>query len=123
MDAPTIVEARIVRHPTSGADCLLALDGEGRRLAFAFEAAGEAPGLSIVDPGLWLEAAADGVPEESAQRFDVFEQAWADDFLPAIVSDPVGREWLSGIKASHPEAYHAWFAQTHYEEGGEEGAG
>lgn len=122
-DAPAIASARIVRHPRTGRDCLLARDEEGRRLAFAFDAEGDAPGVSLVDPDLWLEQAGVGEPELGPRRFEVFDQPWADEWLAAIVADPAGNEWLAGIKREHPDAFRTWFALEQYDEGGEEGAG
>jgi hypothetical protein len=111
-EVPALAEARIVEHPQTGRECLLATDEEGRRLAFAFEVQGSEPGLLLVAPGLWLE----GEPET-----DAVEEAWADDWLPAISVHPVGDEWLGRIKEAQPEAFRTWWAQAHYEEGGEEG--
>ena len=122
-EVPTLVDAAIVRHPQSGRDCLLAETAGGDRIAFGFEVDSDAPGLEIVDPRLWLEAAGEGSPEHSSLRFAAVEEAIADDWLQALVAHPVGSEWLVGIKHEHPAAYHAWFAQTGYEEGGEEGSG
>jgi hypothetical protein len=122
-EVPSIAGATIVPHPTSGLNCLLATTSEGERLAFAFEVESDAPGLAIVDPGLWLAAAERGSPEHSSLRSEAFEEPQADDWLQAIIADPVGAEWLGQIKQSYPDAYHDWFAQTDYEEGGEEGAG
>jgi hypothetical protein len=122
-EVPGIASATIVQHPTSGRDCLLATTEDGDRLAFGFEIESDSPGLVIVDPGLWLTAGEDGSPEHSALGSEAVEEPRADDWLQAILADPVGAEWLGGIKRSHPDAYHAWFAQTEYEEGGEEGAG
>ena len=123
-EVPALADARIVEHPASGRECLLARDEEGRRLAFAFETEGDAPGISLVDPDLWWEAADDEEPpERSARRFDVFEEPWADEWLPAITAHPVGSEWLGRIKEHDPDAFHTWFAQAQYEEGGEEGSG
>jgi hypothetical protein len=120
-EAPALVDAEIVRHPTSGHDCLLAATEDGRRVAFAFETESAAPGLVLVDPRLWLDAAETGDPEHGEAAFAAVDEAWADDWLQAVVVDPVGSEWLARIKRAHPDAYHEWFAQTQYEEGGEQG--
>ena len=122
-EVPTLADATIVRHPTSGRDCLLGTTEDGEKVAFGFEAESATPGLVVVDPRLWLEAAEDGVPEESPLAFEAVEEAWGDDWLQAVVAHPVGAEWLAGIKREHPDAYHKWFAQTEYDEGGEEGSG
>jgi hypothetical protein len=122
-EVPSIVDATIVQHPTSGRDCLLARTGEGRAIAFGFEIESASPGLEIVDPALWLAAAETGSPERSPLRFEAVEEPNADDWLQAVIANPVGAEWLRGVKKENPEAYHAWFAQTDYEDGGEEGAG
>ena len=66
----------------------------------------------LVSPGLWLEDEPGAV-----------DDAWADDWLPAISVHPVGDEWLGHIKEAHPEAFHTWWAQAHYDEGGEGGSG
>ena len=112
-EVPALTEARIVAHPQTGRDCLLATAEDGRRLAFAFEVEGSEPGLLLVDPGPWLDG----------ESFDAVEDAWADDWLPAISVHPVGDEWLGRIKEAHPDAFKTWWAQAHYEEGGEEGSG
>ena len=122
-EVPSIASAKIVEHPASGRDCLLATTEEGDRVAFAFELESASPGLSIVDPALWLAADDADAPEHSALRFEAAEEARADDWLQAIVAHPVGAEWLSRIKRAHPDAYHEWFAQTDYDEGGEQGSG
>ena len=122
-EVPTILDAAIVKHPTSGADCLLATTEDGEQVAFGFEAESATPGLLVVDPKLWLEAAEAGPPEESPLAFEAVEDPWADDWLQAVVAHPVGAEWLAGIKSEHPDAYRQWFAQTEYDEGGEEGSG
>lgn len=123
-EVPELVDATIVRHPESGRDCLLATAADGRRVAFAFEIDSDTPGVSIVDPGPWLDAAAaEGSPEHSDVRFDAVEDARADDWIQALVAHPVANEWLSEIKRQHPAEFHEWFAQEHYEEGGEEGSG
>ncbi len=123
-EVPVLASAEIVQHPTSGADCLLATTEDGERVAFGFEVEGDAPGLDVVDPGLWLAAAETGeAPETSPLRFDAVEQPRADDWLQALVAHPVAAEWLAGIKREHPDAYHRWFAQVDYDEGGEEGSG
>jgi hypothetical protein len=112
-EVPALAEARIVLHPQTGRECLLATDEDGARHAFGFEVEGTEPGLLLVDPALWLEGEAQ----------EAVEDAWADDWLPAISVHPVGDEWLGRIKEAHPEAFHTWWAQAHYEEGGEEGSG
>jgi hypothetical protein len=122
-EVPSIVDATIVRHPQSGRDCLLVTAEDGEQLAFGFEAESDAPGLEIVDPGLWLRAAEGGPPERGPLRFLAVEDPRADDWLQALVAHPVGAEWLGRIKRAHPDAYHRWFAQADYEEGGEGGAG
>ena len=122
-EVPTIARATIVRHPTSGQDCLLATTDAGEQLAFAFEVDSDSPGLELIDPELWFPAAEEGALERSPLRFEAVEEARADDWLQAVVSDPVGAEWLAGIKDEHPTAYHKWFAQREYDEGGEEGSG
>jgi hypothetical protein len=122
-EVPAIESATIVRHPSSGRDCLLATTEEGEHVAFAFEIESDSPGLAIVDAGLWLEAARESSPEHSSLRLEAYEEPRADDWLQAIIADPVGAEWLGRIKREHPDAYHKWFAQADYEEGGEEGAG
>jgi hypothetical protein len=118
-ESPRIVDARIVRHPETDRECLLARDEDGRLRAFAFEVDGDAPGISLVDPALWRDA----LGADQAARFDAIEEAWADDWLPSVVAHPVGDEWLKGIKAAHPSAFREWFAMTQYETGGEEGSG
>jgi hypothetical protein len=120
-ETPKLVEARILAHPAGGRDCLLATTEDGRRLAFGFEAESDRPGLEIVDPRLWLEAA--GEPEDSPRVFDAVKEINADDWLQAVVTNPVGNEWLEGIKAKHPQAFGTWFSQRQYESGGEEGSG
>ncbi len=122
-EVPTIVDATIVQHPISGRDCLLATTEGGEQLALAFEVDSDTPGLATVDPRLWAEAAREPSPEHSPLRFEAFDEAQADDWLQAVVAHPVGAEWLNGVKQRHPEAYHHWFAQEDYEEGGEEGSG
>jgi hypothetical protein len=120
-ETPKLVEARILAHPAGGRDCLLATTEDGRHLAFGFEAESDRPGLEIVDPRLWLEAASE--PEDSPQVFDAVKEINADDWLQAVVTNPVGNEWLEGIKAKHPQAFATWFGQRQYESGGEEGSG
>jgi hypothetical protein len=115
-EVPAIAQAQIVQHPQSGRDCLLATTEEGELVAFGFEAESDAPGLSIVDAKLWLAADDDQTP----LAFQAVEEARADDWLQAIVSHPVGSEWLGGIKREHPDAYQKWFTQADYEEGGEQ---
>ena len=122
-EVPALATAAVVEHPTSGRECLLATTEDGDHVAFAFEIDSDTPGLSTVDPRLWLEAAEEGSPEHSELRFEAFEEARADDWLQALVAHAVAAEWLGRIKRDHPEAYHEWFAQADYEEGGEEGWG
>ncbi len=120
-ETPKLVDARIAAHPSGGRDCLLATTEEGQRLAFGFEAEGDRPGLQIVDPQLWLEAASE--PADSPRVFDSIEEINADDWLQAVVTNPVGNEWLERIKEAHPAAFETWFTQRQYETGGEEGSG
>ena len=120
-ETPKLVEARIAAHPAGGRDCLLAPTENGERLAFGFEAESDRPGLQIVDPRLWLDAARE--PEDSPLVFDAVEEINADDWLQAVVTHPVGNEWLERIKEQHPAAYETWFSQRQYETGGEEGSG
>ena len=122
-EVPALADAAIVRHPASERDCLLATTENGATVAFGFEVESDRPGLVLVDPSLWLTAAEIEAPERSPLRFDAVEDAMADDWLQAVVAHPVGSEWLSRIKEEHPDAYHEWFAQAQYDEGGEEGAG
>jgi len=123
-EVPALADATIVRHPESGRDCLLATTEDGRRVAFAFEIESDTPGVSIVDPALWLGAAAvEGAPEHSEMRFEAVEEAQADDWIQALVAHPVANDWLAEIKRAHPAEYHEWFSQEHYEEGGEQGSG
>ena len=122
-EVPSIVTASVVPHPQSGRDCLLATTDDGQRIAFAFEIDSDRPGPEIVDPRLWLDAAEGGDPEHGDLAFDAVEEPQADDWLQALVSHPVAAEWLAQIKQAHPDAYHKWFAQTQYDEGGEEGSG
>jgi hypothetical protein len=119
-EVPTIVDATIVADPETGRDCLLATTDGGERIAFAFEAESDRPGLVIVDAALWLDAPGTGPPERAPNRFEAVEEAQADDWLQALITHPVGAEWLSRIKREHPSAYHKWFAQEDYEEGGEQ---
>ena len=121
-EVPTIADASIVRDPRTGHDCLLVTTEEGERFAFGFEVESDSPGLEIVDPAVWLAAGAEGAPETSPSRFDAVSEAQADDWLQALVAHPVASEWLGRIKEAHPDAYHKWFAQERYDEGGEEGA-
>jgi hypothetical protein len=114
-----IVNARLVHHPESGNEFLLATTEGGEHVAFGFEVESAAPGLVLVDPRLWLEASEAEAPELSELRFDATEEAWADDWLPVLLAHPVAAEWLGGVKHAHPEAYGSWFAQEDYEEGGE----
>jgi hypothetical protein len=120
-ESPRIVEAKIVADPRSGRECLLARDAGGREVAFAFELESDAPGVSLIDPASWREVAA--TEEDSPERFDAIVEARADEWLPSIVAHPVGAEWLRHFEERDPGAYHAWFAQTQYESGGEEGSG
>lgn len=120
-ETPRLVEARIAAHPAGGRDCLLARTEDGGTIAFGFEAESDRPGLQIVDPQLWLEAA--GEPEDSPLVFEAVEEINADDWLQAVVSHPVGNEWLERIKEEHPAAFETWFTQSQYEAGGEEGSG
>ena len=122
-EVPAVADATIVHHPRTGHECLLVTSEDGQRLAFGFEAESDRPGLLIVDAGLWLGADAADAPEHSASRFDAVEEAQGDDWLQALVAHPTANEWLTRIKQAHPDAYHEWFAQTQYEEGGEEGSG
>ena len=122
-EVPGIVDARVVEHPTTGRDCLLARTEEGERIAFSFEVDSDSPGLVLVDPRLWLAAAEEGEPEHSPLRFDAVEDPRADEWLQPLLAHPVAAEWLAGIKRDHPDAYHEWFAMTNYETGGEEGSG
>ena len=120
-ETPRLVDARIVEHPSGGRDCLLATTEEGRSIAFGFEVESDRPGLLVVDPRLWLEAASEA--EDAPAVFDAVEEANADDWLQAVVVHPVGNEWLERIKSEHPAAFASWFAQKGYESGGEEGSG
>ena len=122
-EVPSIASARIVQHPESGRDCLLATTEDGDSIAFGFEVESTAPGLSIVDRRLWLAAAEAGSPEHSPFRFDASQEPVADDWLQALLAHPVGAEWLGQIKKAHSDEYLTWFAQTEYDEGGEEGSG
>jgi hypothetical protein len=119
-ETPRLVEARIAEHPAGGRDCLVARTEDGQHLAFGF-AEGDRPGLQIVDGQLLLEAAHE--PADSPQVFDAVEEINADDSLQAVVSDPVGNEWLGRIKEAHPAAVETWFSQRQYESGREEGCG
>ena len=120
-ETPALADARIAAHPDGGRECLLATTEDGRRLAFGFEAESDRPGLLLVDPQLWLAAADE--PESSPQVFDAVEEANADDWLQAVVTHPVGNQWLERIKEEHPSAFETWFTQRQYESGGEEGSG
>lgn len=120
-ETPKLVDAHIAAHPSGGRDCLLAATEDGQRLAFGFETEGDRPGLQIVDPQLWLEAASE--PADSPRVFDSIEEATADDWLQAVVTNPVGKEWLARIREAHPGAFETWFTQRQYETGGEEGSG
>jgi hypothetical protein len=122
-EVPSLVEATIVQHPTSGRDCLFATTEDGERVAFGFEVESDAPGLVLVDPDLWLAAADQGSPERGPLRLAAVEDPRADDWLQALIAHPVGADWLKSIKQAHPDAYHQWFAHEDYEEGGEGGAG
>ena len=119
-ETPKLVHARIAAHPSGGRDCLLATTEDGHRLAFGFEAEGDRPGLQIVDPQLWLEAAEE--PADSPRVFESIEEINADDWLQAVVTNPVGKQWLERIKAAHPAAFDTWFSQSQYETGGEQGS-
>jgi hypothetical protein len=44
-------------------------------------------------------------------------------WLQAVVTNPVGKEWLERIREAHPAAFETWFTQRQYETGGEEGSG
>jgi hypothetical protein len=112
-----VVNARIVAHPSGGRDCLLATTADGRHLAFGFEAQSDRPGLEIVDPQLWLEAARES--EDSPLVFEAVKDANADDWLQAVVTNPAGAEWLERIKEEHPTTFETWFSQRQYESGGE----
>ena len=118
-ETPKLVDARIAAHPAGGRDCLLATTEDGQRLAFGFEAESDRPGLEIVDPQLWLDAARE--PEDSPLVFESVKEINADDWLQAVVTNPVGNEWLERIKEKHPTAFETWFTQRQYETGGEEG--
>jgi hypothetical protein len=120
-ETPRLVDARIATHPSGGRDCLLATTENGERVAFGFETEGDRPGLQIVDPQLWLEAASE--PSDSPRVFDSIEEANADDWLQAVVTNPIGNEWLERIKEAHPAAFETWFAQRQCETGGEQGSG
>jgi hypothetical protein len=123
-EVPALAEAEIVRHPQTGADCLLATTEEGERIAFAFEIESDRPGPVIVNPDLWLTAAGgDRSPERSPAAFDAVEELQADEWLQALVIHPVANEWLTRIKTEHPAEYHDWFALVDYDEGGEQGSG
>jgi hypothetical protein len=118
-ETPKLVDARIAAHPAGGRDCLLATTQDGQRLAFGFEAESDRPGLEIVDPQLWLDAARE--PEDSPLVFESVKEINADDWLQAVVTNPVGNEWLERIKEKHPAAFETWFTQRQYETGGEGG--
>ena len=120
-ETPKLVEARIATHPAGGRDCLVATTEDGQRVAFGFEAESDRPGLEIVDPQLWLEAARE--PEDSPRVFEAVKEINADDWLQAVVTNPVGKEWLERIKQAHPNAFETWFSQRQYETGGEAGSG
>jgi hypothetical protein len=120
-ETPTLLDAKIAVHPSGGRDCLLATTEDGQRLAFGFEAESDRPGLEIVDPQLWLEAGRE--PEDSPLVFEAVKEINADDWLQAVVTNPVGKEWLERIKAEYPDAFETWFSQRQYETGGEEGSG
>ena len=120
-ETPKLAEARIVGHPDGGRDCLLATAEDGRRLAFGFEVESGRPGLMLVDPDLWL--ATGDAAEDAPALFDAVRDPNADDWLQAVITHPVGGRWLDAIKADHPDAFHSWFAQSDYDEGGEEGSG
>jgi hypothetical protein len=116
-ETPKLVNARIAAHPAGGRDCLLTTTEDGQHLAFAFEAESDRPGLQIVDPRLWLDAADE--PEDSPLVFEAAKEANADEWLQAVVTNPVGAEWLEHIKEEHPTAFETWFTQRQYETGGE----
>lgn len=121
MESETITGAEIVQDVPTGRDVLLATLEDGRVLAFVFDVEGHAPGLSIVGSCPRVAAAAGGYAEYRPEGFAAVDVAWADDWLPAIEAHPVGAEWLARVKRAYPEAYRSWFAQSAYEEGGEEG--
>ena len=116
-ETPRLVNARIVAHPSGGRDCLLAITEDGQHLAFGFEAESDRPGLEIVDPQLWLDAARES--EDSPLVFEAVNDANADDWLQAVVTNPVGAVWLARIKEEHPTTFETWFSQRQYEAGGE----
>jgi hypothetical protein len=120
-ESPRIVSAEIVGDPGTGTECLLARDAAGRELAFAFEVSSDAPGVSLVDAAALRDVLAS--PEDDARRFDAVLEPRADEWLPSLVAHPVAAEWLSHIERDHPSAYRAWFEQTQYETGGEQGSG
>jgi hypothetical protein len=120
-ETPKLVDARIVASPGGGRDCLIATTESGELLAFGFEAESDRPGLEIVDPQLWLEAA--GEPEHSPRVFEAVREINADDWLQAVITNPVGNEWLERVKERHPSAFDTWFTQRQYDTGGEEGSG
>jgi len=120
-ETPRLAEAQIATHPSGGRDCLLAKTEEGESVAFGFEAESDRPGLVTVNPRLWLDAAQE--PLDSPEVFDAVEEINADDWLQAIVTHPIGNEWLERIKQAHPSEFETWFSQSQYEAGGEEGSG
>jgi hypothetical protein len=120
-ETPELRDARIAEHPAGGRDCLLATTEDGRHVAFGFEAEGDRPGLQLVDPQLWLEAARE--PADSPRVFDAVVEINADDWLQAVVTHPVGNEWLERIREAHPAVFETWFTQRQYESGGEQGSG
>jgi hypothetical protein len=120
-ESPRLADAEIAVDAATGRECLLARDQDGHELAFVFELESDAPGVSLVDAAAWRAAAR--APDDGAERFDAVVEPRADDWLPSIVAHPVGAEWLRHVEERDPAAYHAWFAQTQYDAGGEEGSG
>ena len=120
-ESPRIRHARVAHDVGTGGECLLVEDEHGRELAFVFEVESDAPGLSLVDPARWRQAAAS--MEDSPERFEVVVEPRADEWLPSLVAHPVAAEWLRRIEERHPAAYGIWFGQTQYESGGEQGSG
>lgn len=123
MEPQAFTSAEIVQDAQTGRDYLLATieDGDGQVLAFVFDAEGDTPGLSIVDSGPRVASASGDYVEYRPERFAAVDQPWADDWLSVIAAHPIGAEWLARLKRAYPEAYHSWFAQSNYEEGGEGG--
>ncbi len=120
-ETPRLAQAEIVGGRDGGRSCLLATAEDGHRVAFGFEVEGDRPGLVLVDLARWLEAA--DASEDDPAVFDAVDEPNADDWLQAVITHPVGAQWLRAIESEHPDAYHSWFAQTDYDEGGEEGSG